>query len=292
MMRTGTMIITVSIFLFLWGCEKHDTAPEISLEDAAMLLIEESTDGVGVYGMDLTTIDTLSAEYPIIFDNPIDWAADWHGFPHRYSVDFDTVTDRSVPDLRGAFVTIRDTFQVTFSLLFDADSVFAKENYAVAGGAGTSALLVQLGSYGSLYHGWVLRKIAHRRFRGPSGISPELRQIDVTWGSQTWTLGTNLFSVDDVPEFAPGDSATVRVRTDNPNDLLFLNIHDGSAARRIPMNYDDQAERHIAGWRISLSAPTRRFFQAFIEGFSPTCFTSMDSSAVGIAGHTFVYRIK
>jgi len=292
MMRAGIVVIALMYILFFIGCEKHDIAPEVSLEDAAKLLIEESTDGKAVFGMDLTKTETLDAYYPFVFDDTIQWSGEWQAYPHNYSIDFDTVTNRNVPGLRGAFMNILDTFHVTFTMFFDDDSVFAKENYAVSSASTNSALLVQLGTYGSLYHGWVMRMVSHRKFRGPAGLGPELRQVDIQWGSQSWTLNTNMFSVDDVPEFAAGDSATVRVRTDNATDLLFLNVHDGGTMERRRMEYNEAEDRHIAGWRISPSAPPRQFFQAYVEAYSTISFTSPDSNAVGIAGHTFVYRIK
>jgi len=84
----------------------------------------------------------------------------------------------------------------------------------------------------------------------------------------------------------------VRVRTSNVNDLLFLNIHDGGATERRRMQYSEEESRFISGWRVSSTAPSRMFYQAFVEAYSTICFTSPDTNAVGIAGQTFVYRIK
>ncbi len=276
-----TILVSGFLCVFVTGCQEHILKEDMSLEDAAKALIDQSAKGKGIYGGDLVRSETLSA-------NSIRWTARWDFMPHGYEIEFDSVLDRGI-QWRAANMSIRDTIKVSLSLLPEADPVVEKSNYAVAR---TSALLVQYGKYGYAYHGWELRKVAHRLFRGPGGISPSLIKVTVERGQDSWVLSTGWFSIDDVPLLAKGNSVTVRVKTSSPSDILFLNVGDAGTIIRRLMVYDNQKNEHVAQWRVSSSAGSKRYYQAFVEAYSKISFIDTDSAAVGVAGHTFVYRIK
>ena len=284
-----TVLLFSLCCLMIAGCSKHDLEPEISLEDMAIIYVNQSPDGVSVFGGNLTRSDTLTAFWPELSADSVRWVADWELHPHSYQVNFDTVTDRGVPGLRAAMMSIRDTFAVTITLLIDADSVIEKTNYATAWGKAT---LVQLGRYGQQYHGWVMRKFSHRFFRGASGISPSLANVTIQRGTRTWALSTAEFNIEQVDSAGRGDSMTVRVATYDPTDLLFLNVRDGGTIRRMPMAYNPSRFEHEAGWHVSNSAARGAYYQAFVEAYDLTTLRRTDSLAVGVAAHTFVYRIK
>jgi|GEM_PF-4243243 len=276
-----TILVSGLFWVFVAGCEKRVLEPEKSLEDMAKALIDDSAKGKGIYGGDLVRSETLSG-------NSIRWTARWDFMPHGYEIEFDSVLDRGI-QWRAANMSIRDTIKVSLSLLPEADPVVEKSNYAVAR---TSALLVQYGKYGYAYHGWQLRKVAHRLFRGPGGISPSLIKVTVERGQDSWVLSTGWFSIDDVPLLAKGNSVTVRVKTSSPSDILFLNVGDAGMIVRQPMAYNSWKDEHVATWRVSSSAGSKRYYQAFVEAYSKISFISTDFAAVGVTGHTFVYRIN
>ena len=276
--------------MLLWwtvsGCEKHPLDKEISLEDAAKMLIDESTIGKSIYGGNLVATDTVDADGLARPTALHGWVAHWDSPVHTYDITYDTVVDRGVPDLRGAIMSIRDSMKVTLDLIIDADSVIRKTNHTTCR---TGALLVQLGAYGDAYNGWVLRKIAHRRFRGP-GATPSITSVTVQSGDSSWALSEAQFSIDLVPKLSREKSITVRVKTRDATDRAFLNVGDSGTRRRIPMTYHAQSNEFVGGWTVS-SAAASKYYQAFVEVYSNTTFTSLTPSDIGVAGQTFVYRI-
>jgi len=276
--------------LLVIGCSKHPLDAEISLEDASKLLINQSAMGVSIYGSNLVRSDTVAAYYPGLSTDSIRWVAHWDFFPHHYDTVYFGDAIYLDETWRTANMSIRDTAQVTLFILLDGDSVVEKSNYTVAK---TGAFLVLFGSYGSEYHGWVLREIAHRQFnQGLTEFSPSLISVVVKRAGDEWWLSTGLFDVSDRPRFAPDDLVTVRAKTTDSTDVLFLNVGDSGTIIRMPMAYDGPTDEFVASWRISSAAPMYRYYQAFVEAYSQVSFTTPDSTTVGVAGQTFVYYIE
>lgn len=272
------------------GCSEHPLGEEVSLEDAAKMYISESTVGVGLYGPDIIRADTLTGYAPRVSTDSIRWAAHWDFHGHSFPlVAFDTTTDRGVPGLRSAELTIWDTAMVTISLIVDADSVIKKTNRTVAK---TAAFLVQLGAYGDSFHGWVLRQAAYRSFIGPGGISPSFVYVNFNWSGNTWNPSAGLFSIDDITYLSRGDTVTVRVATIDTTNVLFLNTTDSGTTKRRQMLYDSGRHEFVSGWRVADNARSRDYHQAFVEAYSMVSLTSPDSLQVGAAGQNFLYRIE
>jgi hypothetical protein len=186
-------------------------------------------------------------------------------------------------------MTIWDTALVTISLIVDVDSVIEKTNRTLAK---TGAFLVQLGTYGDPYHGWLISRAAARKFDGPGGISPSFVYATFRSLGRTWNPSANLFDVDDVAELAKGDSVTVRVATIDTTDVLFLNTIDGGTPVRRLMVYDPVRYEYVSGWRVSTKAAVGYYYQAFVEAYSRNTLAVPDSAYVGAAGQSFVYRIE
>ena len=294
MNRQHLLAILAMIALGAWflACEKHVLEVDVSLEDAAKMLIEESTSGRRIYGGGLTAADTMTTVIPGQPSITKRWTAQWNFIGHSYDIRFDTVTDRGI-QFRAAHMSMLDSMAVSFNLIVDSDSTLGKSNYAAAQ---TNALLVRLLGYGDPFNGWVLRRIAHRSFHDRSGISPSLA-VTVESGSRIWVLSGVLFSIDSVPPLSrgrsglPGDSVTVRATTRKSTDLLFLNVTDGGNVRRIPMIYNAQRNAFVAGWRVSQSTASG-YYQALIEAYAKETLTLTDKSKIGVSGQTFVYRIQ
>lgn len=284
-------ILILSIWcLLVFGCEKHPLEAEISLEDASKMLIDQSALAVSIYGSNIVKSDTVAAFYPGLSADSIRWIALWDFYSHRYpDIVFADAVYRDEM-MRTATMSIWDTAKVTLSIVLDGDSVVKKSNYTVAK---TTAFLVLFGSYGSEWHGWVLRKIAHRQFgQSPAGYSPSLEKVTVKHAGDSWTLSTGLFDLDDRIRFDRDDLITVRVQTADSSDVLFLNAGESGSITRIPMAYESQTDEHVASWRISSTAPTYRYYQAFVEAYSSDSFTVLDSTTVRVAGQTFVYYVQ
>jgi len=283
----------VPIVVACWlaaGCSKHPLTEEISLEDAAKMYISESTVGSSIYGEKIIGTDTLKAYAPRVSPDSIKWIAHWDFHDHYYpAITFDTTTDRGVSGLRAADMAIWDTAIVTISMIADADSVIQKSNRTVAK---TAALLVQLGVYGDLYHGWILRKAAYRSFDGPGGISPAFVYVHFNWKGNVWSPSDDLFSIDDVIYLSPGDTLTVRVATIDTTNVVFLNTNDSGTPVRRQMVYNPAQHEFVSGWRVSANAVSRFYYQAFVEAYSQVTLTSPDSAQVGATGQNFVYRIE
>jgi hypothetical protein len=284
-------ILFLCIFcLLVAGCSKHTLEPEISLEDASKMLINDSALGVSIYGSNIVISDTVDAYYPDLSTDSIRWTAQWDFQPHSYpnSVYGDAVYWGEM--MRTANMAIWDTAKVTLSIVLDSDSVVKKSCYTVAK---AGAFLVLFGSYGSEYHGWVLRKIAHRQFNpSPTDFTPSLVSVVVKHAGDSWALTSGLFDLADRIRFARDDLITVRARTEDSTDVLFLNAGETGGISRIPMVFESQTAEHVASWRISSTAPTYRYYQAFVEVYSPSSFAELDSTMVGVAGQTFVYYIE
>ncbi len=285
-----TILLLGLLCWLMTGCSKQPTEEEVSLEDAAKIFIDDSPEGTGIYGENIIIADTHTTWAPRVSSDSIQWTAHWDFRDHYYhSILFDTTTYRGVPGMRSANMTIWDTAMVTISLIIDTDSVVEKTNRTVTK---TGAFLVQLGTYGSPYHGWLLSKAAYRTFAGPGGISPSFVYVSFRWMGNTWNPTTGLFSIDDVIELAKEDSITVRVATIDTTNVLFLNIGDSGTLVRRQMVYDPTEHEYVSGWRVAANAKSRNYYQAFVEAYSRVSFTSPDSTYVGASGQNFVYRIE
>ncbi len=284
-----SILILVLIAIGLLGCSEDNPVVEISLEDAAKLYFYESPTGSSLYGFDVTYPETLSADAPQISPDPITWTAEWDFRDHYFhSVDFDTTTDRGVPGLRSADMAIWDTVLVQVTIEHDDGTILEKSNRAVAK---SRALLIQLGTYGMAWHGWVLRQYAERGFNSArfNPAVPDVRMIHV---GETHRPSSTLRSIDDVPRFAQGDSITCLATTNSSDHLLYLNVLDSGTIIRKRMEFDESVNAFRSGWRIANTAPRLEYFQAFVEAYAPETWTSPDTLAVNVSAQNFVYRIQ
>ncbi len=281
----GMLVIMAGVL----GCEENNPVEEISLEDAAKLYIFESPKGTGMYGSEVTLPETLTTDSPQISPNPVRWVAKWDFRDHYFrSIDFDTTTDRGVPGLRSADMSIWDTVMVHVSIIQQDGTVLEKSNRAVAK---TKALLIQLGAYGMAWHGWRLRGYAERAFNS-ARFNPAVPDVRMIHMGETLRPSSSLRSIDDIPRFSPGDSVTCLATPNSSENLLYLNVLDSGDIIRKKMTFDPSANAFRSGWRVANNAQPLEYYQAFVEAYAPETWQSPDTLAVAVSAQNFAYRIQ
>lgn len=293
MNRMGCKVFLTAILLSFCaaGCSDDGVSQIFSEEARVIAIIENTTEGKGIYGGELVGSDTLVYHYSAT--DSVRWVANWDFFDHFYSsILFDTVTDQADRVARARMWMV-DTIKVSISLIFDSAPTAGKSNYATA----TPRAVFKK------FEGWSLRDVANRSFYGPPDLAIRLNSIVITKHGSTavWSLSRDTYPINSVPQLSRGDSLTVEVATTDPqlsdpaSRQLFLNVKDGGTIRRIRLPYDAEKGLHRGGWVIAANAGINKYYPAFIEAYSPLSLTSSgpsDTTAVGISGHTFAYLIR